>query len=147
MPVRCEYNPSLQSGTLTLMPASAPARTLQSQLRFIGDTTLTLRTAEFQDTHSLEVRRFLNRGFSGKLYQHGTQATRRMERFDFVVTCDCSETKENLLTWIKTHAGKRIQYEDWWTRTWYGVISNSNTPITIGNVNLVVQFQFMGEGT
>lgn len=147
MSLRCEYNPSLFDGPLTLMPATAPARSAQNQIRFIGDTTLVLRTAETQDTHSLEVRRFLNRSMNGNLLQHGAQSNRRVELFDFVVTCACTQTKEDILTWLKAHEGLRIQYEDHWTRTWYGIITNLNTPVTIGTSNNKVQFQFRGEAT
>jgi len=134
----CTYSPFIGSSTNPEAP-TAPAITppvtsrADSVILEYGANVLTLRLPELGNRDRLDFTRINRESRGGILYIFSDPIWPQTEnmQLDFL---GCTEAEmQDVLTFIKNSLGFEIIIHDWENRSWYGFITNPDTPVVRDN--------------
>ncbi len=134
----CTYSPFIGSSTdpeAPTAPAITPPTTSRADAVILerGADVLTLNLPELGNRDRLDFTRINRESRGGVLYIFSDPIWPKTEnmQLDFL---GCTEAEmQNILTFIKNTLGHEIIIHDWENRSWYGFITNPDTPIVRDN--------------
>ncbi len=134
----CTYSPFIGSSTdpdAPMAPAIIPPTISRAGAVILerGADVLTLRLPELGNRDRLDFTRVNRESRGGVLYIFSDPLWPKTEnmQLDFL---GCTEVEmQNILTFIKNTLGHEIIIHDWENRSWYGFITNPDTPVVRDN--------------
>ncbi|KKM83516.1 hypothetical protein LCGC14_1308600 [marine sediment metagenome] len=134
----CTYSPFIGSSThpdAPTAPAIIPPTISRAGAVILerGADVLTLRLPELGNRDRLDFTRINRESRGGVLYIFSDPLWPKTEnmQLDFL---GCTEVEmQNILTFIKNTLGHEIIIHDWESRSWYGFITNPDTPVVRDN--------------
>ncbi len=134
----CTYSPFIGSSTdpdAPMAPAIVPPTLSRADSVILerGADVLTLRLPELGNRDRLDFTRINRESRGGILYIFSDPIWPKTENMQLTFL-GCTEVEmQNILTFIKNTLGHEIIIHDWENRSWYGFITNPDTPVVRDN--------------